>query len=104
MAGIWNRIIPGEDRVSSHLLKAAMYLSVRGVFTDQNLLSAINSKLATPLDAQSVADLSTIKSAIVAASTLQAKLDLFERFDALNIAVENGVLQSETVYRTQMGI
>ena len=104
MAGIWNRIIPGNDRLSVHLIKAAMYLSVRGLFTDQQLLDGLNSRITTPLDAAAQADLAAVKALIVAASTTQAKIELLERFDALNIGAEAGVLTSEATYRAQMGI
>lgn len=104
MAGIWNRIIPGEDRISAHLVKAAIYLGARGVFTDQQILNGLNSKLTAPLDASAQADMAAVRTLITNASTTQAKLDILERFDALNIAAEAGVLTSEATYRTQLGI
>lgn len=104
MAGIFDRVKPGEDRVSSHLLKAGMYLAVEGTFTDQQIITAINSKLETALGTAAQTDLATVRAAITAASTLQAKLNLFELFDALNIAVEMGVLTNEATYRSKLGI
>jgi hypothetical protein len=105
MAGIWNRIVRSEDSdcLSSHLIKAAVYLSVRGVFTNQQILNALNSKLRTDLSGQEITDLGTILTN-ANTGTATAKLDYLERIDALNIAVEMGVLTSEDVYRTQAGL
>jgi len=105
MSGIWDRIIPGgADRCNVHLLKAAMFLAVRGVFTAQQLLERINSSLVIPLDVAAQTDLATIKSAIDAAPNMAGKLDILETFDAMNIGAETGVLTSEAVYRGQLGI
>ena len=105
MAGIWNRIVRSEDSdcLSSHLIKAAVYLSVRGVFTNQQILNALNSKLRNDLSGQEITDLETILTN-ANTGTATAKLDYLERIDALNIAVEMGVLTSEDVYRTQAGL
>jgi hypothetical protein len=105
MAGIWNRIVRSEDSdcLSSHLIKSAVYLSVRGVFTNQQILNALNSKLRTDLSGQEITDLGTILTN-ANTGTATAKLDYLERIDALNIAVEMGVLTSEDVYRTQAGL
>jgi hypothetical protein len=84
-------------------VKAAVYLSVRGVFTNQQILNALNSKLTTPLAGQELTDLQTILTN-ANTGTATAKLDYLERIDALNIAVEMGVLTSEAVYRTQAGL
>ena len=103
MSGIWNRIIPGDDRLSSHLVKAAIFCGADGTFSDAQILNALNSKIVTPLDAQAQADLVAVRSAIAAAATNQ-KAIILERFDALNIAAEMGVLTSEATYRTKMGL
>lgn len=103
MAGIWDRIIPGDDRVTSHLLKAAMHLAVFGVFTNQQLLDGINSKITTPLGANAVTDLGAIRTAIAAMAT-QGRLVALERFDAMNISAEMGVLTNEATYRSELGI
>lgn len=107
MAGIWNRIIPNSTesnfRISAHLLKAAVYLSVRGVFTNQQILNGINAKLSTPLAGQEITDLTNVL-ANAAIGTAIAKIDYLERFDALNIAAEMGVLTVEATYRTELNI
>ena len=103
MAGIWDRIIPGDDRLSSHLLKAAIYLGVRGVFSDAQIRDALNAQLQTPLDAAAETDLLAVKTA-AATGSAAAKLDYLERWDALNIAAEVGALTSEVTYRSQLGI
>lgn len=106
MSGIWDRIIPGNDRVPAHLLKAAMHLAVYGVFTNQQLLDGINGAVSAPLDAAALSDLGNIRAAITAlgAAGSAARLIGLERFDAMNIAAESGVLTSEATYRAQLGI
>lgn len=106
MSGIWDRIIPGEDRVNAHLLKASLHLAVYGVFTDAQVLNGLNSRVTMPLDSAAEADLVAIKDALVALGTAgsAARLIGLERFDAMNIAAEVGVLTSEATYRAQLGI
>lgn len=106
MSGLYDRIAmrgEGAAPISAHLLKAAMYLAVRGVFTTQQIVTALNAKLSTPLSGADTADLAAIY-AQANTGTATAKLDYLERFDALNIAVEMGVLTSEAVWRAQLGI
>lgn len=103
MAGIWNRIIPGNDRLPAHLLKAAVYLRVRNVFTSQQILNALNSKIVTPLDAAAETDLTNVVTQASAGSAT-AKLDYLERWDAVNIAAESGLLTNEATYRSELGI
>jgi hypothetical protein len=103
MAGIWDRVIPGEDRVSSHLLKSGMHLAVYGVFSDQQVLNAVNRSVTEPLDNQAALDLAAIKTTISAMSGVN-RLVAIERFDAMNIAAEMGVLTDESIYRQQLGI
>lgn len=103
MAGIWNRIVPGEDRISAHLLKAAVYLRVRNVFTSQQILDALNSTLVAPLDAAAQTDLTNVITQASAGSAT-AKLDYLERWDAVNIAAEAGLLTSEATYRSELSI
>lgn len=104
MSGIWDRIIPGDDRLSAHLVKAAVFCGSDGTFSDAQILAGLNSRLATPLNAAAEADLVAVRTAITNASTAQAKLIILERFDALNIAVEMGVLTNEATYRSKMGL
>jgi hypothetical protein len=106
MAGIWDRIIPGgenADRCSAHLLKAAMHLAVYGVFTNQQLLNGINSRLSAPLSNAAENDLGAIRTSIEAMTAVNRIVGL-ERFDALNINAEMGVLTNEATYRAQLGI
>ena len=107
MPGIFDRIKPAAengDRVSAHLLKAAIFLGSDAVFTDQQIVDGLNARFATPLDAAAVTDLAKIRAAVTNAATVQAGLRILERFDALNIAVEMGVLTSEATYRSKLGI
>ena len=106
MSGIWDRIIPGgenSDRVSAHLLKAAMHLAVYGVVTGAQMKTAINGKLTSPLSAAALADLDAIQTSITA-QNVTGKLTYLERFDAMNIMAESGALTSEAIYRAQLGI
>lgn len=103
MAGIWDRVIPGGDHLPAHLLKAALYCRVRGVFTTPQILAALNSKLVTPLSAAAESDLTNIVTQASAGSAT-VKLDYLERWDALNIAVEAGLLTNEATYRSELGI
>jgi hypothetical protein len=102
MAGIYDRVAPGRDRIPIHFIKAAVYLQVRGVFTTAQIRDGINSLLETPLDAQAETDLLNICTQ-AAAGTAAAKLDYLERLDALNLITENSFI-TENVYRTQLGI
>ena len=104
MSGIYDRIAPGDDRVSAHLLKAAIYLGTDGVFTDEQIVAGLNARIVTPLDATAISDLIAIRTSITNAANAGAKLIILERFDALNIAVEMDVLTNETTYRTKLGI
>lgn len=103
MAGIFDRIKPSEDRLSSHLLKAAVYFRTRNIFTAQQILTALNSRLRNPLDAQSQTDLAAVVTN-ASAGQAAAKLDYLERWDACNIAAEAGLLTSEATYRSELGI
>jgi hypothetical protein len=103
MAGIFDRIRPGEDRLSAHLLKAAVYFRVRNVFTAQQILTKLNSTLMTPLDAAAQTDLVNVVSN-AGTGAAAAKLDYLERWDACNIAAENGLLTNEATYRSELGI
>ncbi len=103
MSGIWGRVIPGSDRVGVHLLKAAVYCRVRNVFTAQQVLNAINSKITTPLSAAAETDLTNIVTQASAGSAT-VKLDYLERWDAVNIAAEAGLLANEATYRSEFGI
>lgn len=103
MSGLWDRIIPGDDRCSAHLLKAAMHLAVYGVFNDSQLLAGINSKLTTALSSAAQTDLANIKTAIAALTGVNRVVGL-ERLDAMNIAAEAGVLTSEATWRSNLGI
>ena len=107
MSGIWNRIIPGgenADRLNVHLIKAAVYLVGRGAFTAQQALDGLNSQLSSPLSGQEITDLNAILTNLNGQSSAVLKIDYLERVDALNIAVENGILTDEAVYRAQLGI
>lgn len=106
MSGLWNRITArgeGADPLSSHLVKSAIYLVSAGVFTGQQVLDALNGRLRSPLTAAEIADLSAILSKSQT-WTVTDRLAYIERLDALNIAAEMGVLTSEAVWRSQLGI
>lgn len=104
MAGIWDRIIPSSnDRLAVHLVKAAIYLRGRNVFTSNQILNGLNSQLTTPLDANAQTDLTNIITQATTGSAT-AKLDYLERLDAMNVAVEDGLLTNEATWRSELGI
>lgn len=104
MAGIWDRIVPAaENRINVHLIKAAIYLGVRGVFSDAQIAAALDTQTPEPLSIAAKNDLVAIKTEATTGAAA-AKLDYLERLDALNIAVECGALTNEATYRTQLGI
>lgn len=103
MAGIYDRVAPGGNRISSHLLKAAVYLRSRGVFTSPQILSGLNTATSVPLSAAAEADLNTVLTNATTGTAIE-KIDYLERWDALNIAVEAGLLTNEATYRTQAGL
>lgn len=103
MAGLWDRLIPGNDRVNVHLLKAAIDLRVRGTFNAAQILSVLNAQLTTPLSAAAQTDLTNIITQ-ASAGTATAKLDYLNKLDALAIAVECGAFTNEATWRSQMGI
>lgn len=104
MAGIWDRLLPtSSDRMSVHLLTAAMYLGAEGVFTDQQILNGINSKLNTPLDAAAVTDLQNIRTqAQSGAAAARARYP--HLLESLSIAVEEGILTNEATFRSRLNI
>ena len=59
--------------------------------------------LKTPLDVQSQTDLTNVVTNALAGSAT-AKLDYLERWDAVNIAAESGLLTNEATYRSELGI
>lgn len=105
MSGIWDRIIPGPDRVSVHQLYASLSLAVDGTFTNQQIINDLNSDLVTPLDAAAVADLAAIKSAIDGITGVANKLNRLRIFDSLNMKAEKGTGNlTEAIYRNKLGL
>jgi hypothetical protein len=107
MSGIWDRIRNrGEnDRpVSSLALWSAVYLVGRGVFSAQQAQAALNRDLGNqPLSGDEITDLQNILTQ-AQSGTATAKLDYMLRLQALVLLAEVGTLDSETAFRTQLGI
>lgn len=103
MAGLWDRLLPGDDRVNVHLLKAAVDLRVRGTFTAGQILTALNAQLTTPLNAAAQTDLTNIVTQ-ASVGNATAKLDYLNKLDALAVAVECGAFKNEATWRSQLGI
>lgn len=102
--GIFDRIKPdAEDRLPVHLVTAAVYLAARGVFSDAQILTALNEKLNTPLDAAATADLAAMKVNATTGAAV-ARVDYLLRLEALGIGVEAGLLTNEATYRSEAGL
>lgn len=103
MAGIWNRIIPGSDRVAVHLLACAIDLGADATFSDAQILAVVNSQIKTPLDAAAQTDLLNIRAQAAVGNTgVQAKY-LF-RLHSLAYAAEIGSPLAEASFRTKLNI
>ena len=104
MSGLWDRIVPGEDRVAVHFITAAVHLAVEGVFTNAQILAAINSDLDTDLDSAAESDLSDLVTECNAQPNIGAKARYIHLIESLGLAVEEGHLTSESVWRSNLGI
>lgn len=104
MSGIWERVkSSASERVSAHLLEAAMVFRGAGTFTAQQLLDGINATVTTPLDAAAQTDLTNIVAQLSAASGTANKLAYKETFKAALICAESGTI-NETTFRNVLGI
>lgn len=103
MAGIWDRITPGGDRLSVHLVTSALHLADLGIFTPAQILNALNTTLETPLDQAAVSDLSSMVSTLGAADAA-GKPQYILTVESLHVAIETGLLASESLYRTALGL
>jgi len=103
MAGIWDRITPGDDRLSVHLVTSALHLAGLGVFTPSQILNALNATLETPLDQAATSDLSAMVSDLGAADSA-GKAQYILTVESLHVAAEAGLLASEQIYRTVLGL
>lgn len=107
MPGLYDRIaLRGETQnpISSHLVKALIYLVARGVLTGSQAKAAIEARLRIPLTTAETTDFTNIVAQVGAQGTNLLKLDYCERMDALNICIETGVFANEATWRNQLGI
>ena len=104
MAGIWERVnSTAEDRVAAHLLEAAFVFKDLGIFTNQQILDALNSKITTPLTGAEQTDLLNIATALAGAGSATNRLVYKEKIRATFIGAEAGAI-SEAQFRNILGI
>jgi hypothetical protein len=103
MAGIWERITPGDDRLAVHLVTSALHLADLGAFTSAQILSGLNATLETPLDQNAVNDLQAMLTELSGLDNA-SKTRYMLGVQSLNVAVETGLLTSESTYRNTLGI
>lgn len=104
MSGIWDRIEPdADDKVAIHTFTAAVHLAAEGVFTDAHILAALNSSLGTPLDTAAETDLATMKTQ-AQTGNVATRARYLHLVESLGLAVEQGVLTNEAVYRSNLNL
>ena len=91
MPGLWERLHPlAEDRLTVHLIEAAMVLHGTDALTKPQILAALNAKLEAPLTAAEIADLETMANVLAAQATIPFKLLYMQKIAAWTIAAEAG--------------
>ena len=106
MSGIWERVAKrGESDapIGSASLHAAIYFATRGMFTAKQVRNKLERTLTVPLSDEDEADIAAIVTQ-ASVGTAAAKADYMHRLQALLIAAETGMINSETVFRTELGI
>lgn len=106
MAGIWERVAnrgESDSPIGSAALMAAVYFATRGMFTPKQVRNKLERTLSSPLTDDDEADIAAIVTQ-ASAGTPAAKADYMHRLHALLIAAETGMINSETVFRTELGI
>ena len=104
MPGIWERVkSSAADRLSSHMVDAALTLYSAGNFTSQQVLDGINGQLASALAGVEVTDLSNIRAAMDAISQTANKLVYVGKVRAAFLAGEVGAI-TESQFRAILGI
>ena len=106
MAGIWERVAKrGErdDPIGSLTLSAAIYFASRDMFTPRQVRNKLERTTTTPLTDEDEADLAAIITQ-AKTGTAAARVDYLLRVQTVLIAAETGMINSETVFRTELGI
>lgn len=100
MAGLWERInATADDRLSVHLIDAAMVLHGTDALTKAQVLSMLNARLQAPLTAAEIADLEAVADVLMAQGTVPLKLVYLQKISAWTIAAETGTI-TEAAFRT----
>lgn len=104
MAGIWEHVkVDAAPRLPAHVLKSAVYCALRGLFTTQQVRVKLEELIGQELSQDAATDLSAVLTNANVGTAI-AKVDYLERWDAMNIAAENGLLTNEATYRSELGI
>lgn len=104
MAGIWERVkSTATDRLSSHLLDAAMVFRGDGTFTAQQILDVLNAHVSNPLEGAELTDLSAIVTVLSGTSGAANKLVYKEKVKAALLCAEMGAI-NEATFRSVLGI
>lgn len=104
MSGIWERIkADAVDRISSHLLDAAMVVRNDNSFTGAQILAALNRQIMTPLTASETTDLNNIMTQLVGVGSVTNRLVYKEKVKAALIIAECGEF-TEVQFRSYLGI
>lgn len=102
MAGLFDRIGSG-DNVNSHYFVAGIKGYGAGLWTRQQVLTAVNQLLITPLDTPQQDDFVAIADVLDAKSNATAKLVYGNQVEAAMIAAESGVI-NEAGWRAALEI
>jgi hypothetical protein len=104
MAGIFERVKQtATDRVPSHLLEAAFLFKDKAIFTNQQIVDALNAKVQTPLAGAELTDLANIATALAGAGSLTNRMDYLNKVRAAFIGAESGSI-TEAQFRSILGI
>lgn len=110
MPGLFDRVHnSGNDRIDVHLLIAGLGGYAFGMWTAQQILDALNSKLASPLAGLELTDLTAIRTAIDAITAGNTdvqegrRMVRLRRMELACIAAENGLV-NEVQWRAGVGI
>jgi len=106
MAGIYDRLIPGNNRVGVHLLTASVLLAAEGIFTDLQVKNAINNQLdpTAPLDAAAETDMVNMKVELIAQPSIAAASRYVHRIESIGMALQSGEYANEAGFRSYLNI
>jgi hypothetical protein len=104
MAGLWERIrVDAADRVSNHLLAAALVMHQTSGFSDAQILAAVNTSVQTPLTAAEQDDLAALAAVLDTQGSVTNRLVWLAKCEAWCLAAEHGVV-TEAQWRAALGV